>query len=74
MRTPIDRLIEQLDNVPYTSNQQQLCFEASNMIEALRKEVNRWKNTAGIMHEALHEGDFDSAKSYYEEQCAPWHQ
>lgn len=67
MRTPINQLIDELNEVPYTSGFQELCFEASDMIEALRKEVDRWKNTAGIMHEALRE-----AKNYYEEQCALW--
>lgn len=38
----------------------------------LRGEVNRWKNLAGIMHEAIREGDCQAAKSYYEKECAPW--
>lgn len=44
----------------------------SATVKELKEEVNRWRNIAGIMHEALQEGDCESAKSYYEEQCAPW--
>lgn len=41
-------------------------------VKKLQQEVDRWKNLAGIMHEAIQEGDPASAKTYYEEECAPW--
>ena len=41
-------------------------------IHRLEEEVRKWKNIAGIMHEAIQEGDCASAKRYYEEECAPW--
>ena len=44
----------------------------SEHIKRLEAEVNKWKNIAGIMHEAIQEGDCASAKRYYEEECAPW--
>ena len=39
MNTPLDQLLEQLENVPYTSNEQELCFAAADEIRWLRK----WK-------------------------------
>lgn len=32
----------------------------------------RWKNTAGIMHEYLREGDLEAAKKHYEQECQQW--
>jgi hypothetical protein len=41
-------------------------------IHRLEEEVRKWKNIAGIMHEAIQEGDCEGARIHYEEQCAPW--
>jgi hypothetical protein len=38
-----ENLVELLDNVPYTSNEQELCFDAADEIERLRDELETVK-------------------------------
>ena len=45
MNTPLDQLLEQLENVPYTSNEQELCFAASDEIRRLQKQLAASKET-----------------------------
>lgn len=41
-------------------------------VKELKEEVNRWRNIAGIMHEAIQEGDCEGARIHYEENCRAW--
>lgn len=41
-------------------------FVMTETIHRLETEVNRWKNIAGIMHQAIIDGDCDMARNHYE--------
>jgi len=41
-------------------------------VNKLKEELNRWRNIAGIMHEAIQEGDCEGARIHYEENCRAW--
>jgi hypothetical protein len=41
-------------------------------IKRLEEEVRKWKNIAGIMHEAIQEGDCEGARIHYEENASAW--
>jgi len=41
-------------------------------IHRLEEEVRKWKNIAGIMHEAIQEGDCEGARIHYEENVSAW--
>jgi hypothetical protein len=41
-------------------------------IKRLEEEVRKWKNIAGIMHEAIQEGDCEGARIHYEENVSAW--
>lgn len=56
MNTPLDQLLEQLENVPYTSNEQELCFAAADEIERLREELEAAQTAIRAWIEMLGEG------------------
>ncbi len=41
-------------------------------IKRLEEEVRKWKNIAGIIHEAIQEGDCEGARIHYEENASAW--
>jgi len=41
-------------------------------IKRLEEEVRKWRNIAGIMHEAIQEGDCEGARIHYEENASAW--
>jgi hypothetical protein len=41
-------------------------------IKRLEEELKKWKNIAGIMHEAIQEGDCEGARIHYEENASAW--
>lgn len=56
MSTPLDQLLEQLENVPYTSSEQELCFAAADEIERLREELEAAQTAIRAWIEMLGEG------------------